>query len=273
MIQHIRIKDPDDERVGAFTSLKDRELALRHGLFVVEGEWLVLRLLHSSYPVHAVLMTPSRFADPIWQFSAATTIYLAEEQVISRVVGFPFHRGMLALGIRSPLAPPDEFLRSAQMPARLIILPEINDAENLGALFRSGIGLGYTHFILGPSCTDPFSRRALRTSMGAIFQANIMRSQDLHSDIIHLRHEHGFKFHALTAGDNDAENLEGVRPSRRVGLIFGSEANGIAPHLEMLCDNKVTIPMQPGTDSLNVNAAAAIALYHYRIQQGSGSAP
>jgi tRNA G18 (ribose-2'-O)-methylase SpoU len=184
----------NDPRLDAYQELKDKQLAARYGLFAAEGEFLVRRLLDSSLRILSLLMTPSRFNSADWD-AQETPVYLVDETVISQVVGFNFHRSVLALGWRPGLLTPSQFF-SKIIPKRLVILPEINDVENLGCLMRTGAALGFRHFILGPSCCDPFARRAVRTSMGAVFQLNIARSRDLLVDLQMLRNDYGFSLHA-----------------------------------------------------------------------------
>ena len=256
------IADTDDARLVPYRDLKDKQLAAERGLFVVEGEFLVRRLLASDFAVHSVLMTEARFRGSDWDVPEDVTVYLADKAVISEIVGFAFHRGVLALGQRKP-ARRLEDLRDSENVTRLVVCPEINDVENLGTVMRTGAGLGYRYFLLGPSCCDPFARRAIRTSMGTVFQLNIVQSQDLEADMNRLKTNHGFQWHASVI-DNEAEPLHTVSPPDKVGLLIGSEAHGLDDTWLQLADKPVTIPMALGTDSLNVGVAAGIFMHHYR---------
>lgn len=262
MAQIEYITTNDDERLAAYHELKDKQLAARYGLFVVEGEFLVRRLLASSLRIHSLLMTPSRFKSGDWG-AQETPVYIADETIISQLVGFAFHRGVLAIGWRPDLPSPQTLLSESNAPARLVILPEINDVENLGCLMRTGAALGFRHFILGPSCCDPFARRAVRTSMGAVFQLTIARSHDLIVDLPMLRADYGFSLHAMVLSES-AKSLELVYPPEHLALLFGSEALGLAPEWTSLCSEQVTIPMSSDVDSLNVCVAAGIIMAHYR---------
>lgn len=251
----------EDVRLAAYRELKDKQLAARYGLFIVEGEFLVRRLLDSALQIHSLLMTHSRFNSNDWNVPEAP-VYLADEKVISQLVGFTFHRGVLALGWRPELPSPQNLFSEGTMPARLIVLPEINDVENLGCLMRTGAALGFRHFILGHSCCDPFARRAVRTSMGAVFQLRLARSNDLRADLCLLCETYNFKLHAALLSEK-AKPLEQVKSPARVALLFGSEALGLAPKWTALCDEQVTIPMSSNVDSLNVCVAAGIMMAHY----------
>jgi tRNA G18 (ribose-2'-O)-methylase SpoU len=252
----------DDVRLAPYRNLKDRQLAQSLGLFVVEGEFLVRRLLGADYAVHSVLMTEARYRSGDWPVANDVPVYLAAKAVISSLVGFTFHRGVLALGVRRAVTGLEAW-QDIRDITRLVVCPEINDVENLGSLIRTGAGLGYRHFLLGPSCCDPFARRAIRTSMGAVFQLNIIRSKDLEADLCRLKVDNGFQWHASVV-DSNATRLDTVSPPARVGLLIGSEAHGLDPRWLHLADRRVTIPMAPGTDSLNVGVAAGIFMHHYQ---------
>lgn len=256
------IDNADDARLAPYRDLKDKQLAQSLGLFVVEGEFLVRRLLASEFAVHSVLMTEARYQGGDWDVSEGTSVYVAAKSVISSLVGFKFHRGVLALGVRKTAMSLDAW-QDLQDVTRLVVCPEINDVENLGSVMRTGAGLGYGHFLLGPSCCDPFARRAIRTSMGTVFQLNIAQSKDLEVDLHRLKVLHGFQWHASVI-DEDAEPLNDVSPPHRVGLLIGSEAHGLDETWLGLVDQQVTIPMSLGTDSLNVSVAAGIFMHHYR---------
>ncbi|MCP4454359.1 MAG: RNA methyltransferase [Planctomycetes bacterium] len=259
----VRIASPDDSRLSPYRDLKDKQLARAMGLFVVEGEHLVRRLLASDFSVHSVLMTEARFERGDWCVPDGVPVYLAPKAEISGIVGFPFHRGVLALGCRTPATTLAQSWPGLQDVTRLVICPEINDVENLGSLMRTGAALGYGHFLLGPSCCDPFARRAIRTSMGSVFQLNIVRSQHLQADLNQLGAQNGFEWHASVI-DPDAPPLLSVSPPDRVGLLIGSEAHGLDEAWLGQADQKVTIPMSLGTDSLNVGVAAGIFMHHYQ---------
>jgi tRNA G18 (ribose-2'-O)-methylase SpoU len=257
------IVNADDVRLAPYRDLKDRQLAQALGLFVVEGEFLVRRLLASGFGVHSVLMTEARFGGGDWGVPDGVPVYLASKAVISGIVGFQFHRGVLALGRRKPATTLTLSWIDMDSVPRLVVCPEINDVENLGSLMRTGAGLGYGHLLLGPSCCDPFARRAVRTSMGTVFQLNIIRSQDLQADLCQLKARWGFQWHAAVI-DLSAAPLHSILPPDRVGLFIGSEAHGLDTTWLQLADQQVTIPMSLGTDSLNVGVAAGIFMHHYR---------
>jgi len=265
----VTISKLSDFRIASYHNLKDKQLAQDLGLFVVEGEFLVRRLLVSDFKVHSVLMTEARYKAGEWGVSPDVPVYLAAKETISEIVGFQFHRGVLALGHRKQAVPLRQSWSDIESVTRLVICPEINDVENLGSLMRTGAGLGYGHFLLGPSCCDPFARRAIRTSMGSVFQLNIMRSQDLQTDLCRLKAQHEFEWHAAVISEGAAP-LNSITPPRRVGLLVGSEAHGLDEAWLACADKKVTIPMSLGTDSLNVGVASGIFMFYYQIPRNPG---
>jgi len=261
-VAQVHIKNLDDTRLDLYRNVKDKLLALEHGLFLVEGEFLVRRLLASTFSVHSLLITNSRYNSSDWNIPENIPVYIASKEIISQIVGFTFHRGVLALGVR----PQVHHLIDTSLLAyvnRLVVCPEINDVENLGSIMRTAAGLGYEYFLLGESCCDPLARRAIRTSIGAVFKLKIYASSNILGDLIKLKSDVHFDWHAAVL-DQHAASLESIHPPSKVGVVFGSEANGLSSALTSIMDKLVTIPMSFGTDSLNVGVAAGIFLYHYR---------
>ena len=144
----------------------------------------------------------------------------------------------------------------------LVVCPEIEKTDNLGALIRIAAGFGATAMVLGERCCDPFFRQSVRVSMGSVFKLPIVRTDDLARDLRRLRGEFGVELIA-TVLDEEAERLEDVGRPRRLGLLLGNEGQGLPAEIVALCDRRVTIPMKLGTDSLNVAVAAGIFLYHF----------
>jgi tRNA G18 (ribose-2'-O)-methylase SpoU len=263
---HIRITSLDDPRPEPYRHLKDTNRTRGAGLFICEGEKLVRRLLASDFPAESILLS-NRF-EP--QFSSlappGVPVWVVPDELVEPLVGFDFHRGILACGRRRPnlslaaLAPPGPRLT-------LVICPEVQDPENLGSILRISSAFGVDGVLVGRGSADPFSRRVLRVSMGASLRVPIRESTDLTDDLSQLRDPLSVQL-AATVLDSTAEPLSSAARPDRFALLFGSEGHGLDPALVALCDGRITIPMQPGTDSLNVAVAAGIFLHHFR-----GSAP
>jgi tRNA G18 (ribose-2'-O)-methylase SpoU len=144
----------------------------------------------------------------------------------------------------------------------LVALPDIANTDNLGALVRISAAFGADALVVGERSCDPFWRQSVRVSMGTIFSLPLVRSADLLEDLRGVREQWGVELAAAVVGGG-AEPLERAGRGERLGLLFGNEAQGLSPEYVAACDRRVTIPMQLGTDSLNVAVAAAVFLYHF----------
>ena len=250
---------PDDPRLEVFSNLRDRDLR-RRGQLIAEGRWLAHRLVRAGYPQTQVLTTP-RFADEFAEFAGrGGDLFVADDQTLSAVAGFDFHRGVIASSARPAPATLAAVISQATPGSTVAILPDTGNAENLGAIFRTAAALGVEIILLGERCCDEFSRRVLRVSMGAAFQLKLTRSTRLADDLTALS-ERGYQLAAIVL-DPTAVDLADFRPTGPTALMFGSEATGLDKSLIERADIKLTIPMSAGVDSLNLATAAAITLWH-----------
>ncbi len=262
----IHITDASDPRLRPYTALKDRQLAAELGLFVCEGEHNVRRLLASRHQAVSLLIAGHRFEDFSSAIPDGVTVYIAPGSLLSAVVGFDFHLGVLACGKRPPEAP-----ASSLLPARtLVVLPEIRNAENLGLIARAAHGLGADGLLLSDIGCDPFARRVIRVSMGSVFDLPVVRSPRLADDLIAMRDDHRMNLVAAVLDDDATALSDYARPpaspgSPGVAVLFGNEPQGLASEWADLCQQKLTIPMRPGVDSLNVAVAVGIVLHHLSL--------
>lgn len=265
------IHDLNDPRVQPYRQLKASNV-LRHGeLFIAEGTKLVERLLESDYETASVLISDKR--EPVWgpKIPEHIPLYVIPQALGAELVGFNFHVGVVACGRRKPSPPLSAVLPAASRPWTLVVCPNCDNPENLGAIIRISRGLGVDALLLGKGCCDPFSRRVLRVSMGAAFRLPIVEARDLAADLRWLQAEHGVELVA-TVLDPQAEPLHGARRARRMALLFGNEHAGLGPEWLALCQRRLTIPMSGQTDSLNVAVAAGIFLHYFtRLQTGEES--
>ncbi|RBQ17579.1 rRNA methyltransferase [Spongiactinospora rosea] len=265
MFQLVEVTDPADPRLGDYTRLRDVELRKNleagRGLFIAEGEKVIRRAIATGHPVKSVLTTRRRL-DALADALGETTVFVASDEVIRDVAGFQVHRGALAAMRRLPLpAVPDLLARRARS---VVVLEDLVDHGNVGAIFRCAAALGVGAIILSPRCADPLYRRAVKVSMGAVFSIPYARMDDWYGGLSQLR-QAGFRTLALTP-DQRATPLSTVPPSPRTALLLGSEGDGLSSHWLKEADEPVCIPMSPeamstGVDSLNVVAAAAIACH------------
>jgi tRNA G18 (ribose-2'-O)-methylase SpoU len=187
---------------------------------------------------------------------------VAPESLLREVVGFPFHHGAMAAGRRATPLGLDEMLSGKPLESllRLIVCPKITNQENMGLVFRTAAGFGVDSVLLGQWCCDPFSRRCLRVSMGAVFHVPFVTTRDFLADLRQLKDRWGVQLVAAVLDDR-AEPLSEVKWPPRVGLLLGNEFEGLPGDCLALCDHRATIPMRPRVDSLNLGVAAGIFVY------------
>jgi tRNA G18 (ribose-2'-O)-methylase SpoU len=260
----IPVDSLDDPRVAPYRNLKDRELARTGDRFIAEGEQVVRRLLASDFPTESLLLARKRAGEIAPLAPPDVPVYVVDDALVHRIVGYKFHSGVMAVGRRKPAPDLDNMMAAAANPDRvtLVVLPEIANTENLGSLVRISAAFGADAVILGERSCDPFWRQSVRVSMGTVFSLPLVRSADLLRDLRALRERWGVELAAAVVGEG-AEALETTRRGDRLALLFGNEAQGLSPEYVAACDRRVTIPMHLGTDSLNVAVAAAVFLYHF----------
>jgi tRNA G18 (ribose-2'-O)-methylase SpoU len=189
--------------------------------------------------------------------SSPAPCYVVIEQLAEQVTGFHVHRGALAsLRRPAPAAVPDVLAGAGTV----VVLEDITDHANVGAIFRCAAGLGLDGVLLAPRCADPLYRRAIKVAMGAVFDVPYARLSDWYDALPRLS-DQGFTTVALTLAADAVPIEEAVRGLDKVALVFGAEGHGLSPRWESTADRRAVIPMSGGVDSLNVAAAAAVACY------------
>ncbi|MEQ4717747.1 RNA methyltransferase [Nonomuraea sp. B19D2] len=259
------VTDADDPRLSDYTRLRDVELRksleASRGLFLAEGEKVIRRAIGAGYPIRSVLTT-RRWLTPLEDVLGDALVYVVSDETMSRVAGFQVHRGALASMERIPLPSVETLMKGNAR--RLLVLEDLVDHANVGAIFRSAAALGVDGILLSPRCADPLYRRAVKVSMGAVFSIPYARMDNWFDGLSQLR-EAGFQTLALTP-DQTATPMDTVKLADRVALLLGSEGDGLSSHWLHEADQAVCIPMSAaamaaGVDSLNVVAAAAIACH------------
>ena len=251
----------DDPRLSAYRHLKQTNATRWSQTFIAEGEKLARRLLASDFPVLSVLVDAPHQALFAPLVPAEVPLYVVPEQLVEALVGYNFHRGVLACGSRKPQLSLEQMVLPAERPLTLVVCAEVQDPENLGAIARIGCSFGIDGLILGPGCCQPFSRRVLRVSMGAVWRLALFESSDLLGDLACLCN-HDVELVA-TVLDAEAQSLSSARRARRTALVFGNEGHGLPAAVAQCCQRCITIPMQPSSDSLNVAVTAGIVLHHF----------
>ncbi|GAB2490529.1 RNA methyltransferase [Nocardiopsis aegyptia] len=262
----IKVSDPADPRLADYTRLRDvnlrRHLEAEHGLFMAEGDKVIRRAAAAGFEPRSFLLTERRAEalDDVVAASAAP-LYVVSEETAERLVGFDLHRGALAAYRRRALPRLPDVLARAR---NIVVLEDLVDHTNVGAIFRSAAGLGIDAVVLAPRCADPLYRRAVKVSMGAVFTLPYTRLDDWYGGLDTLR-EAGFHLMALTPGADSLplrEAMAALGPDDRVGLLLGTEGDGLSSRWLERATARVHIPMADrDVDSLNVTAAAAVACY------------
>ena len=258
----IAVANASDPRLADYTRLRDvalrRTLEAEHGLFLAEGDKVVRRAIAAGHRPRSFLMSPRWLETLADVLDAAGDVpcFLVEEAVAEAVTGFHVHRGALASLHRRPLPAPCEILRDAR---RVVVLEDVVDHTNVGAIVRSAAALGAEGALLSPRCADPLYRRAVKVSMGAVFSLPYARLDDW-ATAPELLREYGFTTLALTP-DADAADLAGFRTPLRTALLIGAEGGGLSSRWLAAADARVRVAMAAGIDSLNVAAATAVACW------------
>jgi tRNA G18 (ribose-2'-O)-methylase SpoU len=258
----VDITEADDPRLRDYRDLRDvqlrKDLEAEHGLFLAEGEKVVRRAVESGYAPRSFLMAP-RWLDGLADVleRSAAPCYVMSEELAEQVTGFHVHRGALASLERRPSGPVDDVLAGARS---VLVLEDIVDHTNVGAILRSGAALGFDAALLAPRCADPLYRRAIKVSMGAVFTLPWTRLPEWY-DALPALSARGFTTVALTLADDAVPVEEAVAGLDRVALVLGSEGHGLSERWQESADRRAIIPMHEGIDSLNVAAASAVACY------------
>jgi tRNA G18 (ribose-2'-O)-methylase SpoU len=249
--------------VSDYVSLTD--VALRRktepagGLYIAESSKVIRRALAAGHQPRSVLTAEKWRDDMVHLFEAHDIpIYLGSDAEVEAMTGFHLHRGALAAMNRPLLLTPEDVLKDARL---VIVLENLVDHTNVGAIFRAVAGMGADAVLVTPECADPLYRRSIRVSMGTVLQVPWARFTSWPNDVNVLR-SHGFHVAAL-ALDEQAVDLRVFAASRpdRVALVVGAEGDGLASSTVEAADSVVRIPMRHGVDSLNVASASAVALY------------
>ena len=266
-MQIIHIDSLDLPGLADYSQLTD--VALRRksepagGLYIAESTKVIARALEAGHRPRSVLLQEQWLPDALELLAdwPDVPIYVGAASVLEELTGYNLHRGALAAMHRPVLAPVADLLQGAR---RIVILENIVDHTNVGAIFRSVAGLGADAVLITPRCADPLYRRSVRVSMGTVLQVPWTRLPEW-DEAVPLLHEAGFHLAALALADN-AVSLDdfAIDPPERLAIVLGAEGDGLSRQALSVADTVVTIPMLHGVDSLNVASASAVALYAVR---------
>ncbi len=254
----------DDERLSDYRLVRDPALLRESGVFVAEGRLVVRILLERSDFTPRSLLGTQAALDAFADIEGVDDLpfFLVDADEMETVAGYRFHQGCLAA---AELPTPTTVTRMLQAggPGMQVVvgLEAVSNPDNVGAIFRSAAAFRARGVLLSEGCCSPLYRKAVRTSMGASLVLPFSMGAPWNDELRRLR-EMGFTLVALTPGD-DAEPVEalGADAGTRIALLLGAEGEGLTDETLALADRRVRIPIDPTFDSLNVAAAAAIAMY------------
>ena len=270
MANIIEISAFSDPRLDLFARLTEGQLRRRQeserGIFIAESPKVIERALNGGYTPVALLMEQKHIdgdAAGILARCPEVPVYTAGRQVLEALTGFALTRGVLCAMERRPLPSVEDLLKNAR---RVAVLEGVVDPTNVGAVFRSAAALNMDAVLVTPTCCDPLYRRAVRVSMGTVFQVPWTRIGDDHTQWPHPGLERlralGFKTAAMALSDNSVSiDHPGLLAEEKLAIVLGTEGDGLAADTIANCDYTVKIPMSHEVDSLNVAAASAVAFW------------
>ncbi len=264
------VTDVTDPRLADYARLTDMELRTHlesaQGLFIAEGTKVISRAVAAGYPVRSILLAERRLGDLEALPATKAPVYVVSDETAERLTGYRVHRGALASLHRKPLPATGTLAATAR---KVIVLEDLVDHANVGAIFRCAAALGVDAIFLSPRCADPLYRRSVKVSMGAVFAIPYARMTGWYDGLAGLR-KAGFRLLALTPDPTAAPLIAAAagrdQSTQRIALMLGTEGDGLSSRWLHEADQAVRIPMQAGAlaagvDSLNVVAAAAIACH------------
>ena len=265
MAKILEVSDAQDRRLRDYVDLRDvhlrKLLETERGIFLAEGEKVIRRAIESGNTPRSFLMSPrwvETLADVLEMTEAPC--FVLNDGAIESLTGFHVHRGALASLERPELPEPATILAGAK---RIVVVEDLMDHTNVGAIFRSVAALGFDAILLSPRCADPLYRRAIKVSMGSVFWLPYARIADWYG-VPELLKAAGFTTYAMTLSDDSIPLDEVPKDVDKLALIVGSEGHGLSERWAAGADFRVKIPMAPEIDSLNVAASVAVACWELR---------
>jgi tRNA G18 (ribose-2'-O)-methylase SpoU len=259
----------DDPRLLPYRTMKQQRDHHNQRIFVAEGEKVVRRLLESHLAMVSVAL-PEKWLAPMAPLLESrpedVAVYVVEKAELEKLTGFSMYQGLLAVGRIPESATLDVVLATSPQPYLFAAGDGLNNSENLGVLVRNCVAFGVQALLVGETCSSPYMRRAVRSSMGTVFKLPVIECSSLAVSLRALR-RHGVRSFAAHP-HADRRTLSQAPLAADACLVFGSEGVGLSEGVLAACDEHVAIPMQAGVDSLNVGSASAAFLYEAARQRG-----
>ena len=269
----IEITDFHAPELDPYARLTQNQLRNRlepeKGIFIAESPKVIDRALDAGYKPVSLLMERKQITGPaagILSRCGDAPVYTADREMLAELTGFELTRGVLCAFHRPAPRPVEELCKNAR---RVAVLEGIVDSTNVGAIFRSAAALNMDAVLINPSCCDPLCRRAVRVSMGTVFQVPWGQLGETPADWpekgMDILHSLGFKTAAMALSDRSVSiDDEQLAKEPKIAIVLGTEGDGLAAGTIASCDYTVKIPMSHGVDSLNVAAAGAVAFWELR---------
>lgn len=266
----IEITDFHAPELDPYARLTQNQLRNRlepeKGIFIAESPKVIDRALDAGYKPVSLLMERKQITGPaagILSRCGGAPVYTADREMLAELTGFELTRGVLCAFRRPAPRPVEELCKNAR---RVAVLEGIVDSTNVGAIFRSAAALNMDAVLINPSCCDPLCRRAVRVSMGTVFQVPWGQLGETPADWpekgMDILHSLGFKTAAMALSDRSVSiDDEQLAKEPKLAIVLGTEGDGLAAGTIASCDYTVKIPMSHGVDSLNVAAASAVAFW------------
>ena len=266
----IEITDFHAPELDPYARLTQNQLRNRlepeKGIFIAESPKVIDRALDAGYQPVSLLMERKQITGPaagILSRCGDAPVYTADREMLAELTGFELTRGVLCAFHRPAPRPVEELCKNAR---RVAVLEGIVDSTNVGAIFRSAAALNMDAVLINPSCCDPLCRRAVRVSMGTVFQVPWGQLGETPADWpekgMDILHSLGFKTAAMALSDRSVSiDDEQLAKEPKLAIVLGTEGDGLAAGTIASCDYTVKIPMSHGVDSLNVAAASAVAFW------------
>lgn len=266
----IEITDFHAQELDPYARLTQNQLRNRlepeKGIFIAESPKVIDRALDAGYKPVSLLMERKQITGPaagILSRCGDAPVYTADREMLAELTGFELTRGVLCAFHRPAPRPVEELCKNAR---RVAVLEGIVDSTNVGAIFRSAAALNMDAVLINPSCCDPLCRRAVRVSMGTVFQVPWGQLGETPADWpekgMDILHSLGFKTAAMALSDRSVSiDDEQLAKEPKLAIVLGTEGDGLAADTIASCDYTVKIPMSHGVDSLNVAAASAVAFW------------
>lgn len=262
----------DHPALQPYLTMRRQEAHREQRIFVAEGEKVVRLLLESDLEVVSLLVQEKWLEKlgPLLARRVSEEIhaFVAPKEALEQLVGYPMYQGVLALGRIPPAVTLTDALRRHPSPRLFVAMDGLGNAENIGGLVRNCAAFGGQALLVGETCSSPWLRRAVRASMGTIYDLSVVETVSLASALRNLRLA-GVRCVAAHP-HTDRRTLAQADLRGDCCLVFGSEGHGVSAEVLAACDEAVLVPMSNGVDSLNVGAAAAVFLYEAARQRGRG---